>query len=210
MAVPPTLKAMALAAAAALAACGEAGQDGNEAAPANQAAAAPATGAGAGAAGTAAASGAQMLPDKSIGENLAASPDHSSFVAAVKAAGLAETLTGPTPYTLFAPVNSAFQKLPAGTMDNLLKPEGKGQLTALITYHAVPGVVAAADLARAVDSAGGTAELATLGGTNLKVSKAGDALIVTDGKGGQARVTQADMVQSNGVVHVIDAVLMPN
>jgi uncharacterized surface protein with fasciclin (FAS1) repeats len=158
---------------------------------------------------TATAGSGQMLPDKSIAANLAASPDHSSLLAAVKAAGLGDTFAGSDPYTIFAPSNAAFAKLPGGTMDSLLKPEGKGQLTTLLTYHAVPGVVAAADLARAVEAGGGTAELATLGGTNLKISGTPEALVVTDAKGGQARITQADMLQSNGVIHVVDTVLMP-
>jgi uncharacterized surface protein with fasciclin (FAS1) repeats len=197
-------------AAMALGACGGTGGEGNETGSANTAGAAPAAaGEGGNLAAAAPATGGQMAPDKTIGANLAGSPDHSTFAGAVKAAGLEETLTGPTVYTIFAPSNAAFQKLPGGTTEGLLKPEAKGQLTGLLTYHIVPGVVAAADLARAVETQGGTAELATMAGSSLKVTKSGDALVITDAKGGQARIVQPDMVQSNGVLHVVDTVLMP-
>src|SRR3546814_4530821 len=109
-----------------------------------------------------------------------------------------------------APANGAFEKLPAGTAENLMKPEQKAQLTSILTYHVVPGVVTAADLARAVEAANGKAMLATLAGGNLTLTSAGGGLVVTDAKGGQARVIQPDGIQSNGVVHVVDAVLMPS
>lgn len=200
------LRIAPLLAAAGLAACQPGEGTGNQSEAANQAAPLPAE---AGGAPAATAGGAEMLANKTIADNLSSSPGHSTLMRAVEAAGLRETLAGGTPYTIFAPVDSAFQKLPAGSVEALMKPEGKGQLTALLTYHAVPGVVAAADLARAVESAGGTAELATLGGSNLKISRDGEAIVITDAKGGQSRITQADMVQSNGVVHVVDSVLMP-
>jgi uncharacterized surface protein with fasciclin (FAS1) repeats len=131
-------------------------------------------------------------------------------VRAVQAAGLAPTLSGAGPYTVFAPTDAAFAKLPAGTVDNLLKPDGKSKLTGLLTYHVVPGVVLADDLRRAVQSGGGKAELATVGGGKVTATDAGGTLVITDAKGGQSRVTQGDVMQSNGVVHVVDAVLMPS
>ena len=202
MVIRTTRNALLFAAATALASCG--GE--NEAdAPAGNGAAAVDAGAEAG--------NPALVPasaDSTIAETLGGSADHSSLLAAVRAAGLEATLAGPGPYTVFAPANGAFQKLPAGTVDTLMKPEEKSRLTTILTYHIVPGVVTVADLAKAAEAAGGTAELATLGGGNLKVSRSGDVLVVTDAAGGQARVTQPDLVQSNGMVHVVDAVLMPS
>lgn len=158
---------------------------------------------------TAQRSGDVKVPDTTIGQSLAGSSDHSTLVRAIKAAGLEATLSGSQPYTLFAPTNAALDKLPAGTTDNLMKPEQKGQLTALLTNLIVPGVVTADDLSKAIERGKGKAELATMGGGKLTVTKNGDALTVTDAKGNQARVTRADMLQSNGVIHVVDAVPQP-
>ena len=154
--------------------------------------------------------GAPMAASKNILENASRSADHTTLVRAVQSAGLAPTLSGAGPYTLFAPTNAAFASLPAGTVDNLLRPEAKGQLTAMLTHHVVPGVVMAADLKRAIQSGGGKAELATVGGGRVTATEVGGALVITDGKGGQSRVTQGDVMQSNGVVHVVDGVLMPS
>lgn len=148
------------------------------------------------------------VPETTIGETLAGSADHSTLASAVKAAGLEATLAGSQPYTLFAPTNAAFGKLPDGAAEGLMQPDQKGQLTSVITYHIVPGVVLARDLDAAIERGDGRTELATVGGGTITITKDGDAIIVSDG-GGQARVTQADMLQSNGVVHSIDAVLMP-
>ncbi|HEY0627570.1 MAG TPA: fasciclin domain-containing protein [Allosphingosinicella sp.] len=144
---------------------------------------------------------------QSIGQTLGQSGDHSSLVGAVKAAGLEATLSGSQPYTLFAPTNAAFQKVPNGQA--LLQPDQKAQLTSILTYHIVPGVVTAEDLGRAIQ-AKGKAEIATMGGVNLTATREGDAIVVTDAKGGKARVTQADQLQSNGVIHSVDTVLMPS
>lgn len=185
-------------AAAALAGCGTEDR-------AEQNAAGPATTGNA--AGTAP---GEATPEATIAQALAGSADHSALVGALRAAGLEATLAGPGPYTVFAPANGAFEKLPAGTAESLMKPEQKARLTSILTYHVVPGVVTAADLARAVEAANGKAVLATLAGGNLTVTSAGRGLVVTDAKDGQARVIQPDGIQSNGVVHVVDAVLMPS
>ena len=152
--------------------------------------------------------GAAMYPTKTIVENASQSQDHTTLVAAVKAAGLVETLSGPGPFTVFAPTNAAFTKLPAGTVDTLLKPENKGTLTAVLTYHVVPGAVMAKDIAAKVASEG-SATYATVQGGSLTFRKAGKGYTVTDAKGGTANITIADVKQSNGVVHVIDGVLLP-
>lgn len=138
---------------------------------------------------------------------LGGSADHKTLANAVKAAGLTETLSGAQPYTLFAPTEGAFGKLEPGTAAGLLAPEAKGQLVALLTGHIVPGVVTAADLDRAVERGKGKAQLATVGGSNLSFAKDGDAIVVTDAAGGQARVTGAEQLASNGVVHSVDGVL---
>ena len=151
-----------------------------------------------------AAKGAQAKTN--ILEALEGSAEHKSFVNAVKAAGLTETLSGAQPYTLFAPTEAAFQKLPGGA-GGLLAPEAKGQLVALLTGHIVPGAVTADDLGRAIERGKGKAELATVGGSNLSFSRDGDAIVVTDAAGGKARLTRADGFASNGVVHDVDALL---
>ena len=135
------------------------------------------------------------------------SADHKTLANAVRAAGLTETLSGAQPYTLFAPTEAAFQKLPAGTANGLLAPEAKGRLVALLTGHIVPGVVTAADLGKAIERGKGKAQLATVGGSNLTFSRDGEVIVVTDAAGGQARVTGADRQASNGVVHDVDGVL---
>ncbi|HEY0113596.1 MAG TPA: fasciclin domain-containing protein [Allosphingosinicella sp.] len=140
-------------------------------------------------------------------EALGQSADHKTLANAVQAAGLTETLSGAQPYTLFAPTEAAFQKLPAGSANGLLAPEAKGQLVALLTGHIVPGVVTAKDLGRAIERGKGKAQLATVGGTNLTFSQSGDAITVSNGAGGQARVVQSDHMASNGVIHGLDGVL---
>ncbi|MGZ8284197.1 MAG: fasciclin domain-containing protein [Allosphingosinicella sp.] len=146
-------------------------------------------------------------PKTNILQTLNGSAEHETFAKAVQAAGLPETLSGAQPYTVFAPTEAAFAKLPAGGADGLLAPEAKGQLVALLTGHIVPGVVTAADLGRAIERGKGKAQLATVGGSNLSFSRDGDAVIVTDAAGGQARVTGTERLASNGVVHDVDGVL---
>ena len=154
--------------------------------------------------------GAPMYPSKNIIQNAVNSKDHTTLVAAVKAAGLVDTLQGAGPFTVFAPTNSAFGKLPAGTVDTLVKPENKATLTGILTYHVVPGRWTAASLMKAVKDGGGTAKLKTAAGGELMVKQAGPGkLTVTDAKGGQSMVTTADVLQSNGVIHVVDTVLLP-
>ena len=154
--------------------------------------------------------GAAMYKTKNIVENAVNSKDHTTLVAAVKAAGLVDTLMGKGPFTVFAPVNSAFAALPAGTVDTLLKPENKATLTKILTYHVVAGNWGSKDIAKAIKKGNGKAELTTVAGGKLWASMDGDWLILTDEKGGRSRVTIADVRQSNGVIHVIDAVLLPN
>jgi uncharacterized surface protein with fasciclin (FAS1) repeats len=154
--------------------------------------------------------GAPMYPSKNIIQNAVNSKDHTTLVAAVKAAGLVDTLQGAGPFTVFAPVNGAFGKLPAGTVDTLLKPENKQTLTTVLTYHVVPGRMTAASLMKAVKDGNGQATLKTVAGKDLTVKQAGPGkLTVTDGKGGTSTVTIADVQQSNGVIHVVDTVLLP-
>lgn len=153
--------------------------------------------------------GAPMYPSKNIIENAVNSKDHTTLVAAVKAAGLVETLSGPGPFTVFAPTNKAFDKLPKGTVETLLKPENKGTLTGILTYHVVAGKVSAADLVKMIKSMGGKAMVKTVAGGELTASMKGKNVILTDAKGGTAMVTIADVNQSNGVIHVIDSVLLP-
>jgi uncharacterized surface protein with fasciclin (FAS1) repeats len=154
--------------------------------------------------------GAPMYPSKNIVQNAVNSKDHTTLVAAVKAAGLVDTLSGPGPFTVFAPTNAAFAKLPAGTVDNLLKPENKATLVKVLTYHVVPGRMTAANLMKAVKDGEGEAHLKTVAGEDLTVKQAGPGkLTVTDSKGDVAMVTIADVLQSNGVIHVIDTVLLP-
>jgi uncharacterized surface protein with fasciclin (FAS1) repeats len=154
--------------------------------------------------------GAPMYPSKNIVQNAVNSKDHTTLVAAVKAAGLVDTLSGPGPFTVFAPTNEAFAKLPAGTVDNLLKPENKPTLIKVLTYHVVPGRMTAVNLMKAVKDGEGEAHLKTVAGEDLIVKQAGPGkLTVTDSKGDVAMVTIADVLQSNGVIHVIDTVLLP-
>lgn len=153
--------------------------------------------------------GAPMYASKNIVENAVHSKDHTTLVAAVKAAGLVDTLEGPGPFTVFAPTNAAFKKLPAGTVDNLLKPENKDQLTAVLTYHVVPGKLTARDLEEQIKAGGGKAELKTVQGEPLTATQKGKSIIITDSKGDAASVTIPNVIQSNGVIHVINAVLLP-
>jgi len=154
--------------------------------------------------------GAPMYPSKNIIQNAVNSKDHTTLVAAVKAAGLVETLSGPGPFTVFAPTNAAFAKLPAGTVDNLLKPENKEMLVKVLTYHVVAGRMTAVTLMKAVRDGEGEAKLKTVAGQWLTVKQAGPGkLTVTDAKGDVAMVTIPDVLQSNGVIHVIDTVLLP-
>jgi uncharacterized surface protein with fasciclin (FAS1) repeats len=154
--------------------------------------------------------GAPMYPTKNIVENAVNSKDHTTLVAAVKAAGLVETLEGPGPFTVFAPTNEAFAQLPKGTVETLLKPENKDKLTAVLTYHVVAGRLTAQDLAAKVDEMGGKAMLTTVQGEPLTVMRSGKShLTVTDAKGGVAMITIADVLQSNGVIHVVNKVLIP-
>ncbi len=153
--------------------------------------------------------GAAMYPTKTIVENALQSKDHTTLVAAVKAAGLVETLSGPGPFTVFAPTNAAFAKLPAGTVDTLLKPENKATLTSVLTYHVVPGTMTSKQIAAAIKAGGGTATLTTVQGEPLTATMRGGKLMLTDAKGGMSAVTIKDVRQSNGVIHVVDTVLMP-
>ncbi len=151
--------------------------------------------------------GAAMFPTKNIVENAVNSKDHTTLVAAVKAAGLVDTLSGPGPFTVFAPTNAAFDKLPAGTVDTLLKPENKDALVKVLTYHVVAGRVTSHELIRMIKKGGGKASLKTVEGGTITATLSGGKVMLTDEKGGMATVTIADVYQSNGVIHVIDAVL---
>lgn len=182
---------------ASLAACGQGGESEN--AQIERSTIGSASGSGGGAANS----------GKTIGDTLAQSAEHSTLNSAFKAAGLSETMAGAGPYTLFAPTNAAFQKLPAGTAEGLMQPQSKAALTGLLTHHVVPGVVTAKDLAAAIERGGGKAELATMHGGTLTAAQADGRITISDGNKNVAQVTQADMIQSNGVVHAVDAVLMP-
>ncbi|MGQ0528430.1 MAG: fasciclin domain-containing protein [Panacagrimonas sp.] len=153
--------------------------------------------------------GAAMYPTKDIVDNAVNSADHTTLVAAVKAAGLVDTLKSAGPFTVFAPINDAFAALPAGTVDTLLLPENKDKLTAVLTYHVVAGQTDYNSLAAAIQSDGGKLSLTTVAGGTLTASMRGPAVILTDATGGTARIRQADIFQSNGVLHVIDKVLLP-
>jgi uncharacterized surface protein with fasciclin (FAS1) repeats len=153
--------------------------------------------------------GAAMYPTKDIVDNAVNSKDHTTLVAAVQAAGLVETLKGPGPFTVFAPTNAAFGKLPAGTVDTLVKPENKATLTSILTYHVVAGSMTSADVARAIKAGGGKATLTTVNGGTLTASMMGKSIMLTDAKGGMSTVTIANVMQSNGVIHVVDTVLLP-
>lgn len=154
--------------------------------------------------------GAPMSPEATIVANASKADNLTTLVAAVKAAGLVETLQGDGPFTVFAPTNAAFEKLPDGTVDTLLKPENKDQLTAVLTYHVVPGDMSGADILAKVNEMGGEAELTTVQGETLTAMAEGQGLALMDQAGNKSIVTTADVDQSNGVVHVIDTVLMPN
>ena len=154
--------------------------------------------------------GAPMYPSKNIIQNAVNSKDHTTLVAAVKAAGLVDTLSGKGPFTVFAPTNDAFAKLPAGTVDTLLKPENKGQLTQVLTYHVVPGRITASDLMDMIKKGGGKATLKTVEGAELTFEMKDGAIWVWDGKGDAAKITIKNVMQSNGVIHVIDTVLLPS
>ena len=153
--------------------------------------------------------GAAMYPTKNIIENAVKSKDHTTLVAAVKAAGLVETLSSAGPFTVFAPTNAAFKKLPAGTVDNLLKSESKAALTGVLTYHVIAGKVSAADVIAGIKAGGGKFVAKTVAGGELTFSLKGKKVQITDASGGKAFVTIADVNQSNGVIHVIDGVLLP-
>ena len=153
--------------------------------------------------------GAAMYPTRNIVQNAVNSKDHTTLVAAVTAAGLVDTLSSKGPFTVFAPTNAAFAKLPAGTVETLVKPENRGTLTSILTYHVVPGRVLAADIEASAAANNGVATLATVQGGQLSFRKSGSGWMVTDSKGGSANITIANVIQSNGVIHVIDSVLMP-
>jgi uncharacterized surface protein with fasciclin (FAS1) repeats len=154
--------------------------------------------------------GKEMFPNKNIVENAVNSADHTTLVAAVKAAGLVDTLMSPGPFTVFAPTNAAFAKLPAGTVDTLLKPENKGTLTKVLTYHVVPGRVSSADLKKLIKKENGTATLKTVSGGMLWATMRGNSIMLKDEKGSWSTITQANVFQSNGVIHVVDSVVLPN
>ncbi|MEG3179762.1 fasciclin domain-containing protein [Sphingomonas sp. LT1P40] len=153
--------------------------------------------------------GAAMLPSKDIVDNAVNSKDHTTLVAAVKAAGLVPTLKSAGPFTVFAPTNAAFAKLPAGTVETLVKPENKATLTNILTYHVVPGKMSAAQIAAGAKANGGKLMLKTVQGEQITLSKMGKRWMITDAKGGMSHITIADVNQSNGVIHVVDTVLMP-
>jgi uncharacterized surface protein with fasciclin (FAS1) repeats len=154
--------------------------------------------------------GQEMFPNKNIIQNAVNSADHTTLVAAVKAAGLVDTLQGTGPFTVFAPTNAAFAKLPSGTVDTLLKPENKGTLTKVLTYHVVAGRMSSADLKKQIKAGKGTATLKTVSGGTLWAMMQGNDLVLKDEKGSWSKVTQANVFQSNGVIHVVDSVVLPN
>jgi uncharacterized surface protein with fasciclin (FAS1) repeats len=150
-----------------------------------------------------------MYPNRTIVDNAVNSRDHTTLVRAVQAAGLVDTLKSAGPFTVFAPTNAAFAKLPPGTVDTLLQPANKSTLTNVLTYHVVPGSKTAAQIMADIRAGGGAATYPTAAGGTVRATMQGNSVIVTDRKGGQARVTQADVMQSNGVIHVVDTVLIP-
>jgi uncharacterized surface protein with fasciclin (FAS1) repeats len=154
--------------------------------------------------------GSPMYPSKNIIQNAVNSKDHTTLVAAVKAAGLVDTLQGTGPFTVFAPTNAAFSKLPAGTVDSLLKPEMKEKLVGVLTYHVLPGRYSVKDLWEASNKGGGKAKFKTVEGEELTVEFKGQVLTIRDAKGNASRVTIQNVFQSNGVIHVIDSVLLPS
>ncbi len=154
--------------------------------------------------------GAAMYPNKNIIQNAVNSTDHTTLVAAVKAAGLVDTLEGPGPFTVFAPTNAAFAKLPAGTVDNLLKPENKEMLTKVLTYHVVAGKLSTQDIKKLIKAGHGKAELKTVSGGALWAMQHGGKIMIQDEKGGTGAITIPNVNQSNGVIHVVDSVFLPN
>jgi uncharacterized surface protein with fasciclin (FAS1) repeats len=154
--------------------------------------------------------GHEMFPTKNIIQNAVNSDDHTTLVAAVKAAGLVDTLQGPGPFTVFAPTNEAFAKLPAGTVDTLLKPENKEMLTKILTYHVVAGRLSASDLRKEIKAGNGEASLKTVSGGTLTATMQGNHIVLKDEKGDMSTVTISNVNQSNGVIHVVDTVLLPN
>ena len=198
--IPPARTMLMTAAAAlSLSACSTMGAD----TEANMA------GGSASAQGTVMVGGAAMYPSRTIVENAVNSRDHTTLVAAVKAAGLVETLSGAGPFTVFAPTNAAFQKLPAATLQAAMRPENKAMLQSVLTYHVVPGTLTAADLMQRIRAGGGQARLTTVQGGTLTATMMGNRIMLRDAKGGMAHVTQGDVMQSNGVIHVTDAVSLP-
>jgi len=153
--------------------------------------------------------GAEMFTTRNIVENAVNSADHTTLVAAVKAAGLVDTLSGPGPFTVFAPTNAAFGKLPAGTVETLVQPANKATLSSILTYHVVPGRITAGQIEASAAANGGVATLATVQGGQLRFRRGASGWVVTDAKGGSANITIANVIQSNGVIHVVDSVLMP-
>jgi len=153
--------------------------------------------------------GAAMYSTRNIVQNAVNSKDHTTLVAAVKAGGLVDTLSSKGPFTVFAPTNAAFAKLPAGTVDNLVKPGNKEMLDKILTYHVVPGRITAQQIAAMAERHGGTATLKTVQGESLRFRKSGNGWVVLDSKGDTSRITIANVMQSNGVIHVVDRVLMP-
>ena len=159
--------------------------------------------------GTVTVGGAPMYATRNIIENAVNSRDHTTLVAAVKAAGLVDTLSGPGPFTVFAPTNAAFARLPAGTVETVLRPENRSMLQSVLTYHVVPGRLTAADLMARIRAGGGSARLTTVQGGTLTARMSGNNIVLMDARGGMATVTQANVMQSNGVIHVTNAVSMP-
>ena len=153
--------------------------------------------------------GAAMYSNKTIVQNAVNSRDHDTLVAAVKAAGLVDTLSSAGPFTVFAPTDKAFDKLPSGTVDTLVMPENKGTLTSVLTYHVIPGRLTSSAIAAKIRAGRGMARLKTVQGQTLTARMQGKWLVLTDAKGGKSRVTIANVMQSNGVIHVVDTVLMP-
>lgn len=190
------------------AASGSAGMSSSSSMPMQSAAPETRMTAGASAEATVMVGGAAMYPSKNIIENAVNSADHTTLVAAVKAAGLVDTLSGPGPFTVFAPTNAAFAKLPPGAVEGLLKPEMKPMLQKALTYHVVAGRMTAADIVKAIQSGGGKATLTTVAGATLTASLSGQTLVLTDATGGKSNVTIGDVMQSNGVIHVVDTVLL--
>jgi uncharacterized surface protein with fasciclin (FAS1) repeats len=154
--------------------------------------------------------GQEMFPEKNIVQNAVNSADHTTLVDAVKAAGLVDTLQSAGPFTVFAPVNAAFEKLPAGTVDSLLKHENKDTLVSVLTYHVVAGKLSSSDLKKQIKAGGGKAIFKTISGGTLMAMMDGNMIVLKDEKGATAKITQSDVFQSNGVIHVIDTVLLPN